>query len=171
MKTIAPKPRANRADWRRVREPEMRERLLQFINQLREAGIRVSVAESLDAANAVATAGLARTPFREALSATLIKDESDRPAFERLFDSFYGGRHGRQERDERPQKSQQNYGTGGSQSDTGQRNLQEAQPGTIERLKADDAKQASSKGEEQREDDDAESSLKRSSEPSSPAEN
>jgi uncharacterized protein with von Willebrand factor type A (vWA) domain len=47
--------------------------LLDFIAELRVAGVRISVAESLDAMHAVAAAGLERTRLRDALRAALIK--------------------------------------------------------------------------------------------------
>ncbi len=67
----------------------MREALLGFLARLREAGVRISVAESLDAAQAVAAAGLERVRLREALAAALVKDEADRPAFDREFDLYF----------------------------------------------------------------------------------
>ena len=42
------------------------ELLLDFVAALRSAGVRISVAESLDAVRAVGVAGLAPTPMREA---------------------------------------------------------------------------------------------------------
>jgi uncharacterized protein len=76
----------------------MRETILGFIARLREAGVRISVAESLDAAEAVVVAGLERIRMREALAATLIKDEADRPAFDREFDLYFrAARHARTE--------------------------------------------------------------------------
>jgi uncharacterized protein len=68
----------------------MREAILGFIVRLREAGVRISVAESLDAVQAAAAAGLERVRLREALAATLIKDEADRPNFDREFDAYFG---------------------------------------------------------------------------------
>src|SRR5277367_6833287 len=68
----------------------LRDELLRFVNQLRGAGLRISIAETLDAMNAIATAGLERVPMREALAATLIKDEDDRHIFDELFASFFG---------------------------------------------------------------------------------
>ena len=53
----------------------LREQLGRFIAQLRNAGLRVSIAESIDAMNAVAAAGLARDRMREALAATLVKED------------------------------------------------------------------------------------------------
>lgn len=67
----------------------LREQLGRFIAQLRVAGLRVSVAESIDAMNAVAAAGLARDRMREALAATLVKDEADRALFDETFGRFF----------------------------------------------------------------------------------
>ncbi|MGH8675994.1 MAG: VWA domain-containing protein [Burkholderiales bacterium] len=64
-------------------------RIIDFVAQLRAAGVRVSVAETIDAIRAVAAAGIARGRMREALAAALIKDESDRPAFDATFASFF----------------------------------------------------------------------------------
>ena len=67
----------------------LREELGRFIAQLREAGVRISVAESLDAMNAVAAVGLDRIRMREALAASLIKDEADRVPFNEVFERFF----------------------------------------------------------------------------------
>ena len=67
----------------------MRARVLAFVQDLRSRGIDVSVAESLDALAAVATAGIERPVLREALAATLVKDERDRDAFDVLFDEAF----------------------------------------------------------------------------------
>jgi uncharacterized protein len=64
----------------------VRERILGFVQSLREGGVEVSVAETLDAVRAVAVAGVERDVLREALAAALVKDEADRPAFDRCFD-------------------------------------------------------------------------------------
>jgi uncharacterized protein len=69
----------------------LRDELLRFVNQLRGAGVRVSIAETLDAMNAIAAAGLERAPMREALAASLIKDEDDRHIFDELFATFFAG--------------------------------------------------------------------------------
>lgn len=66
-----------------------RDHLIKFIEALRTAGVRISVAESIDAMNAVAAAGLERERMREALAASLIKDEADREAFDRSFEAFF----------------------------------------------------------------------------------
>lgn len=67
----------------------LREQLIRFIDGLRERRVRISVAETIDAMNAVAAAGIERAAMREALAATLIKDEADRPAFDESFASFF----------------------------------------------------------------------------------
>jgi len=69
----------------------LRDEILRFIMELRNAGVRVSVAETLDAMNAVAAAGLDRARMREAMAAALIKDEADRPTFDALFGGFFAG--------------------------------------------------------------------------------
>lgn len=68
----------------------LRDELLRFVNHLRGAGVRISIAETLDAMNAIAAAGLEPTPMREALAASLIKDEDDRSIFDELFVAFFG---------------------------------------------------------------------------------
>jgi uncharacterized protein with von Willebrand factor type A (vWA) domain len=67
----------------------LRDQLVSFIAALRAAGIRISVAESIDAMNAVAAVGIERAPMQEALAAALIKDEADRPAFDESFNRFF----------------------------------------------------------------------------------
>jgi len=67
----------------------LREQLGKFVTELRATGIRVSVAESIDAMNAVAAAGLQRVRMREALAAALIKDEADRASFDEVFAQFF----------------------------------------------------------------------------------
>jgi uncharacterized protein len=88
----------------------MREAILGFIARLREAGVRISVAESLDAAQAVAASGLERVRMREALAAALIKDEADRPAFDREFDLYFSAA---QKREEGPRRGRSYQGMAG----------------------------------------------------------
>jgi uncharacterized protein with von Willebrand factor type A (vWA) domain len=81
----------------------IREQLLGFVAELRAAGVRISVGETLDAMRAVAAAGLGRTRMREALAAALVKDEADRFAFDEVFVRFFGGSGARAgERHKRP---------------------------------------------------------------------
>lgn len=62
---------------------------MSFVTRLRRAGVRISVAETLDAMAAVEAAGVERTVLREALAATLIKDEDDRGAFDAAFEQHF----------------------------------------------------------------------------------
>jgi len=67
----------------------LRDQLVNFISALRDAGVRISVAESIDAMNAVAAVGLERKRMHEALAAALIKDEADRAIFDESFNRFF----------------------------------------------------------------------------------
>src|SRR5216683_3094171 len=80
--------------------PKLRDQLVSFIGALREAGVRISVAESIDAMNAVAAVGLERALMHEALAASLIKDEADRAIFDEAFNRFFASP--RAERGEHP---------------------------------------------------------------------
>src|SRR5215213_11562893 len=69
----------------------MDDRIIQFIDALRAAGVRISVAESADALRAIEATGIAeKDVFRAAMQATLVKEAHDIPEFERLFPSFFG---------------------------------------------------------------------------------
>jgi len=68
----------------------MEERIVKFIAALRAGGVRVSLAESADAFNAVDKLGIQeRDTFRLSLRATLVKDAEDIPTFEELFPLFF----------------------------------------------------------------------------------
>src|SRR5437870_1270836 len=67
----------------------MRSRILAFVQALRAEAVDVSVAETMDAVRAVAAAGVEREVLRESLAACLVKDEEDRPVFDRLFDAAF----------------------------------------------------------------------------------
>jgi uncharacterized protein with von Willebrand factor type A (vWA) domain len=64
----------------------VRERILGFVDRLRAHDLAISPAETMDAVAAVGAAGVERDVLREALAATLVKDEQDRPTFDTLFD-------------------------------------------------------------------------------------
>ena len=69
----------------------MEERIVQFIAALRAGGVRVSLAESADAFQAVDSLGVQeRETFRLTLRATLVKEARDIPTFEELFPLFFG---------------------------------------------------------------------------------
>src|SRR5262249_47863365 len=76
---------------------------------------RISVAESIDAMNAVAAAGLEQARLREALAATLIKDEADRAIFDETFTKFFAappGTKGKRRHPDHP-GMQESAATGG----------------------------------------------------------
>lgn len=69
----------------------MDSRVVEFIGGLRAAGVRVSVAESVDALQAIDFAGIAdKNLFRSALQTTLIKDPQYIPTFQQLFPLYFG---------------------------------------------------------------------------------
>ena len=66
------------------------DRQLAFVAALREAGLTISVAETVDAARTSTAIDLGdRDEFRAALAAALVKRQLHRPAFDRLFDIYY----------------------------------------------------------------------------------
>src|SRR5499427_7831273 len=70
----------------------MEEKLVEFANLLRENGVRVSLAETLDAFSASELTGLGeRDVFRAALRSTMVKRASELPVFEELFDVYFTG--------------------------------------------------------------------------------
>jgi uncharacterized protein len=70
----------------------MQDKLVEFANLLRQNGVRVSLAETLDAISASDVTGLAeRDLFRAALRATMIKRATEIPVFEELFDVYFSG--------------------------------------------------------------------------------
>lgn len=69
----------------------MEQRVVEFIRGLRAAGVRISLAESIDAFNAIETIGIGHKDlFRTCLRATLIKEHDDFQAFEELFSLYFG---------------------------------------------------------------------------------
>ena len=68
----------------------MDERIVEFCGLLRQNGIRVSVAETVDAVRALAVVGIDdQSTVRAALRTTSVKRAIDVPAFDRLFDLFF----------------------------------------------------------------------------------
>jgi uncharacterized protein with von Willebrand factor type A (vWA) domain len=64
--------------------------LLRFVHRLREAGVPVSMVETIDAADCVRHIDLAdRSQLRAALGATLVKRAEHRPSFDSLFDFYF----------------------------------------------------------------------------------
>ncbi len=69
----------------------MEERILKFISALRASGVRISLAESADAFDAINHLGVKnRETFRLSLRTTLVKEANDLPVFEELFPLFFG---------------------------------------------------------------------------------
>ncbi len=69
----------------------MEDRITRFIAALRAMGVRVSVAESLDAWRAIEYLGIKdQKIFRRSLQSTLIKDIESMPVFDNLFPQYFG---------------------------------------------------------------------------------
>ncbi|MBE2197387.1 MAG: VWA domain-containing protein [Anaerolinea sp.] len=69
----------------------MDDRVIEFIRGLRAAGVRVSLAESMDALRAMEVLGVSsKSLFRESLRTTLIKDADDFAPFEEMFPLYFG---------------------------------------------------------------------------------
>ena len=72
--------------------PGVEERIVEFARLLRQSGLRVSPAETVEAVKAAALAGVAeRASLRAALRATLVKRGADAPEFDRLFELYFSG--------------------------------------------------------------------------------
>ena len=68
----------------------MDKRIVEFITALRASGVRVSLAESADAFNAIDNLGIQdRETFRIGLRSTLVKDSADLEHFDQLFPLFF----------------------------------------------------------------------------------
>lgn len=111
----------------------MKERLLGFIDALRQAGVVPSVSESLDAADAVSVAGVEREILRESLAAALVKDHADRPVFDEVFDRHFAlpGRAAGMRRKPRPARAGE--GAGGAGVGAGRAPLREGRRAGEER--------------------------------------
>ncbi len=70
----------------------MDDALHRFVRLLRLYGVRVSVAETIDALRAAAQPGVLgdRSVLRSALMVALVKDRRDLGTFDRVFDAFFG---------------------------------------------------------------------------------
>ena len=100
----------------------MKTRIADLVTALRGTGMAVSVAEAMDAARAVAVAGVERPVLREALAATLVKDEDDRPAFLVAFARLFPAEArtvARNARDKKARRSGAAEGEGGGASSAG----------------------------------------------------
>ena len=113
----------------------MKEQLLGFVDALRQAGLRPSVSESLDAAAAVARAGLERAVLRETLAATLVKDHADRATFDDVFDRYFALpiRARSKPATARPARDGDGTGRGGADAGRGERPESDVGAGKAER--------------------------------------
>lgn len=69
----------------------MNKRMVEFIRALRAAGVRISLAESLDAMHGVDEVGIEdKDQFRSALKTTLVKESRDMDKFDTYFPLFFG---------------------------------------------------------------------------------
>ena len=68
------------------------EKVLRFIDRLRDAGLQVSLAESIDAFEALKVVPMDdMAPFKMALRATIIKSDSEFVLFDAVFDDYFSG--------------------------------------------------------------------------------
>jgi uncharacterized protein len=69
----------------------MDKRMVDFIRALRASGVRISLAESIDAMNGVDEIGVGdKEQFRAAMKTTLVKENKDHDKFEYFFPLFFG---------------------------------------------------------------------------------
>jgi uncharacterized protein with von Willebrand factor type A (vWA) domain len=72
----------------------VRNKIVEFTNILRKAGVRVSVAEAIDSFMALDEMSLDdRELFKDALRTTMVKHSDDISTYDRLFDLFWSGFH------------------------------------------------------------------------------
>jgi uncharacterized protein with von Willebrand factor type A (vWA) domain len=72
----------------------MQKKIVEFTNILRKSGVRVSVAETLDAFTALDELSFDdRELFRDALRTTMVKRSDDIATYDRLFDLYWSGFH------------------------------------------------------------------------------
>lgn len=70
----------------------MQKKIIEFVNLLRKSGIRVSVAEAIDAFNALDELSLDdRDVFRDALRAAMVKRGDEIATYDELFELFWSG--------------------------------------------------------------------------------
>jgi hypothetical protein len=70
----------------------MQQRIIEFTNLLRKSGIRVSVAEGIDAFMALDVLSIEdRSVFRDALRASMVKRGDEIATFDELFDLYWSG--------------------------------------------------------------------------------
>ena len=107
----------------------MTPRVLTFIHLLRQHGLRISVAESLDALHSITHVGLHdRDVLRLGLRTALVKSHEDFAAFDALFERFFRLPRRRKRRRARQQQSEGDASSQPSTSHTNGNQLQPTQP-------------------------------------------
>jgi uncharacterized protein with von Willebrand factor type A (vWA) domain len=72
----------------------MQKKIVEFTNLLRKSGVRVSVAEAIDAFSALDELTLEeRALMKDTLRTTMVKRSDDIQTYDRLFDLFWSGFH------------------------------------------------------------------------------
>ncbi len=70
----------------------MEAKIVEFTNLLRKSGVRVSVAEAIDAFSAIDELSISdRELFKIAMRASMIKRGDEIPTYDELFDLFWSG--------------------------------------------------------------------------------
>jgi uncharacterized protein len=121
----------------------MRDRLVDFIDTLRKAGVNPSPSETIDAVAAVAAAGVEREALRESLAATLVKDHAERPVFDDVFDRFFVVPGRKRGKGERPRSHHEGTGVGpgGEGAGEGRIKPEHGERGRAERPRAEERRQ------------------------------
>jgi uncharacterized protein len=69
----------------------MDDRVIEFVRGMRAAGVRISLAESMDAMRAMQALGVTdKEVFKASMRATLIKEMQDFAVFDQLFPLYFG---------------------------------------------------------------------------------
>ncbi|MBK8989020.1 MAG: VWA domain-containing protein [Chloroflexi bacterium] len=69
----------------------MDDRVIEFVRGMRAAGVRISLAESMDAMRAIEALGITdKAIFKSSIRATLIKEVQDFAVFDQLFPLYFG---------------------------------------------------------------------------------
>jgi hypothetical protein len=121
----------------------MRDRLVDFIDTLRQAGVNPSPSETIDAVAAVAAAGVEREVLRESLAATLVKDHAERPVFDEVFDRFFVVPGRKRGKGERPRSHHEGTGVGPGGEGVGEGRIkpEHGERGRAERPRAEERPQ------------------------------
>jgi uncharacterized protein with von Willebrand factor type A (vWA) domain len=117
-----------------IRKPRcaVKTRLLTFAGMLRDAGLPISVGETLDAVSAVGLIGVEREALRDGLATTLLKDQADRPAFDATFDQCFPLTRRQRGKGPRPEPTDDGDGRGMGASRTPQHTVVRPQHPRVE---------------------------------------